>query len=819
MQAVPQPLSTVTSIAPVGLYLITEDTLGVSSLVSNTLQKFGATVEVLSTETLQSPDALDIAIADACQKWGTISGIVHLAPLTVTGVIKGAEKWRQYTQIQVKSLFQILQTCADNLQQGKSPCVLSASLLGGCFGRVDSCGSGSVSGGANTGLLKTLSYEWPQVQFRAVDCDSSQLPDAIAEQIIQEFLLPEGSIEVGYPQGQRTLFRTTAMPLNLGEKQLHPEANWVVLVSGGHRGITAEVMKALMVKGMTLIVVGRSPEPPEESPTTSGITDISHLRRILLEQARFEGNNPTPAQIEKILQSLLNARATRTTLQWFRQQGTVDYHAVDVKNPQWFGYLIDGIYARYGRLDAVIHGAGIIEDKLLIDKTPNSFERVFDTKADSAFTLSQHLRFDSLKLLVFFSSVAGRYGSRGQCDYAAANEVLNRLAWQLHWQYPSTRVVSINWGPWDNTGMASEGIKQQFRERGIVPIPLELGCQFFVKELLYGHKSDVEIIGGEGPWSEIDRVETPTMATIVDQNNSVSNNFPLLLGLPELQPNGTVTLQHTLSLSSDPYLSDHRLDGNPVLPATGGAEWLAEFVQAAWTEMIVGEIRDLKVMQGAVLPQDGKLPMLLRARASTHADSTSLQVVAELLDVNGKRPFYQATVCLQPQLSESPIESPESLISGKSFDPQVAYQDYLFHGSKFQLAISINCLSPEGIDAEVMPSQPSAFKANPSICGRWLFDPGLMDVAPQMAIVWARVLHNTTPLPSRFGRIVRYGSQPLTELLQLRLRVKEFTGHSLIYNAVFVDVCGDVRLEMLDIESTCSTALNRLAIDTYSKSV
>jgi len=168
--------------------------------------------------------------------------------------------------------------------------------------------------------------------------------------------------------------------------------------------------------------------------------------------------------------------------------------------------LIDDIYARYGRLDVVIHGAGIIEDKLITDKTFASFERVFDTKVDSTFILSRYLRPDSLKALVLFSSVAGRYGNRGQSDYAAANETINRLAWLFDQQWSNTRVVAINWGPWDTVGMASEEVKRQFRERGIVPIPLAAGRQFFIDELRYGRKGEVEVSAGEGPW-EADEVE------------------------------------------------------------------------------------------------------------------------------------------------------------------------------------------------------------------------------------------------------------------------------------------------------------------------
>uniref|UniRef100_A0ACD5GRN1 SDR family NAD(P)-dependent oxidoreductase n=1 Tax=Desertifilum tharense IPPAS B-1220 TaxID=1781255 RepID=A0ACD5GRN1_9CYAN len=254
---------------------------------------------------------------------------------------------------------------------------------------------------------------------------------------------------------------------------------------------------------MRLIVVGRSPEPPPESPATLGIEDIQQLRQILLTQARQAAHSPTPVQIETQIQQVWRDRAIRQNLQALRQFTPVDYRAVDVTQEEAFGGLIQEIYRQYGRLDAAIHGAGIIEDKLIVDKHPDSFDRVFNTKADSAFLLSRYLQPESLKLLVFFGSVAGRYGNRGQGDYAAANEVVNRLYLAVKPPLVLTaRVVAINWVLWDTTGMASEAVKQRFRERGIIPISLSAGCQFFLEEVCFGSREEVEIVAGEGPWSD-----------------------------------------------------------------------------------------------------------------------------------------------------------------------------------------------------------------------------------------------------------------------------------------------------------------------------
>ena len=504
MQAVQESLPLVRSqlIAPLtGLFVITEDQLSVAPHVANALQQRGARTAIIETAKLRSPEDLANVVAQQRQLHGSVSGIVHLAPLAAISMPDTLAEWQEYSQIHSKSLFQLLQLCATDLQkQGR---VLAASLLGGHFGRNGCGGLGLPTGGSSTGLLKTLFAEWSDIQVKAIDFDSNLSPADMAQHIINELLCCGGRIEVGYPQGKRTIFKIVSAPLKTTATppQLIPSKDWVVLVTGGAQGITAEIASELVIPGMTLIVVGRSPEPTQESSATVGITEIGGLRQVLLQQARLQGLSPTPMQIESQIKKLLRDRTIHQNLKQFRQAGIkVEYLSVDVRNSKEFGSLLDGIYVRHSRLDVVIHGAGIIEDKLIVDKTKDSFDRVFDTKVDSAFILNRHLRPDFLKAIVLFSSVAGRCGNRGQSDYAAANEIMNRLAWQMdrHWQ--NTRVVAINWGPWDTTGMASEEVKRQFRERGIIPIPLPGGRQFFADELRYGRKGEVEVIAGEGPW-------------------------------------------------------------------------------------------------------------------------------------------------------------------------------------------------------------------------------------------------------------------------------------------------------------------------------
>ena len=87
------------------------------------------------------------------------------------------------------------------------------------------------------------------------------------------------------------------------------------------------------------------------------------------------------------------------------------------------------------------------------------------TKLDGALNLIRLVRPDALKFTALFSSIAGRFGNVGQSDYAAANEILNKLAHWLDRRWPG-RVVSVIWGPWSGVGMVSQ-LESHLGRRGL----------------------------------------------------------------------------------------------------------------------------------------------------------------------------------------------------------------------------------------------------------------------------------------------------------------------------------------------------------------
>jgi NAD(P)-dependent dehydrogenase (short-subunit alcohol dehydrogenase family) len=518
-----------------------------------------------------------------------------------------------------------------------------------------------------------------------------------------------------------------------------------------------------------------------------------------------QGQPVSPAAVEKSYTRLLNAREIRHNLAAIRQAGArVHYHQVDVRDDLALGYLIEDIYDTHGRLDGVIHGAGVIDDKLIEDKSPDSFDRVLDTKVSGAFTLGWKLRFDSLRFLVLFSSVAGRFGNRGQSDYAAANEILNKLAVVLDRRCPG-RVVAIGWGPWRGAGMVSAEVERQFAERSVPLIDPQEGVRALDRELRLAGKGDVEVIIGKGPWEAVEAARP-----------SVPHGpFPLLDGVrSSAGGDGSIEVLHDLDPAIAPYLLDHQLDGCPVLPAAMALELMAEVVQHQWPGWKIIGAERFRVFKGIVL-HDGPRTVRVMARPQTQPSPERPEAVVhvEIQSPGASAPaHYRAWLRLarewadpppfrlpsDPDLEEFPVSADE------------AYRQLLFHGPRFRCIARIEGTSRRGMVADLVSSSPRACLACAGNA-EWLVDPIIVDSAFQLAIIWARVYWDMTALPSSFQGYSGYGSLS-GPALRCHFEVLSGSGLHCLRAAVrFFDPQGRLLGLLEGLECTCSKSLNRLA--------
>lgn len=369
--------------------------------------------------------------------------------------------------------------------------LINLTGLGGKFG-VDAADTASLTAAGTLGITKTFQRESPKTSVKNIDVDLGLDPQMLAGRILEELSAADDALEVGLTKSGRfrlRLFRDEPRP----DGALDIDREGVIVVTGGAYGVTAEVAKSLADRfACRLVLIGRSPLPSQETASTADL-DAGELRRYFIQSARQSGTKVLPAEIEKNIQRTLRNRQILANIDHCKEAGArVEYHTLDVRDAAAFGGLIDSLYEKHGRIDGVVHGAGVIEDKRIRDKTPESFANVFRTKVDSALTLVDRLKPETLKFLVFFSSVSGRFGNAGQADYSAANEFLNKLADWLDGRWPA-RVSAINWGPWDG-GMVTDELRRLYAQVGFELIPVPEGIEHFFNEIRRDHRRSSEIV-------------------------------------------------------------------------------------------------------------------------------------------------------------------------------------------------------------------------------------------------------------------------------------------------------------------------------------
>ncbi|MDR6320369.1 type I polyketide synthase [Actinoplanes couchii] len=317
-----------------------------------------------------------------------------------------------------------------------------------------------------------------------------------------------GPVVVGYTNGTRTTLRVSggslggAVDVGAACRDAGIGRESVVLLTGGARGITASVAGVLAgVAGCHLELVGRTPLGVEDlDPEVMAADSEPALRRLLV--ARGLRN---PAEIGAAARRLAAEREIRLTLQRLAgRAASVRYTPVDVRDPQAVALLMTDVHRRHGRLDTIVHGAGLCEDKLLAEKTPESFDRVFGTKVDGARAIAAAAP-PYLRQLILFGSVSGVFGNRGQCDYSAANDALDTLARSWHGRV-AERVLSVDWGPWapEAGGMVTPELAREYTRRGVDLIDPAHGVAALLAELAWGRPDQCQVGFLAGPVDNFD---------------------------------------------------------------------------------------------------------------------------------------------------------------------------------------------------------------------------------------------------------------------------------------------------------------------------
>jgi hypothetical protein len=426
---------------------------------------------------------------------------------------------------------------------------------------------------------------------------------------------------------------------------------------------------------------------------------------------------------------VLANREVAKTLATFAALGApATYLAVDVNDAATLSATLDEVRRTLGPIAGLVHGAGVLADKLVTDKTVDQWRSVYATKVKGLATLLACTKGDPLRLIVMFASVAGRCGNRGQSDYAVANEVLAKVAAREAATRPGCVVKALQWGPWEG-GMVTPELARQFQAMGVPLIPLDVGARMLVEEVA-DHTGRVEIVLGN----------EPVMGPLAGHG-------------PGADPAAAAhrkSLRVRVAPDSHAFLRDHTVANVPVIPMVLAMEWFARVARAARPDLHLAAIRDVKVLRGLKLDAfDAGEWFDVTAREIANGAGATLSL--ELKRVGGALHYTaQAAMTVQPPVAPRAPAAPETgAFAGPIYDGAV-----LFHGPAFQMLSDVS-VGDEGLVATVAGT--AALPWSPE---RWATDPGAFDGALQMALLWTRHALGKASIPMAVGELRTYGPGP-----------------------------------------------------------
>jgi polyketide synthase PksN len=299
-----------------------------------------------------------------------------------------------------------------------------------------------------SGMLRTASLENPGFIGQLIMAAPDTPVAGLAAQLRQDGR--SDGVLVRYEQGARQVLHWREVPSEGGAADVAFKDHGVYLITGG-------------LGGLGLLFAGE-------------IAKQASLAKVILT-----GRGPLDARKQAQLDTLA-ARA-----------GQVAYRQLDLEDPAQVTQLVAAIVAEHGRLDGIVHGAGMTADSFILQKSDAQLGAVLAPKVAGTVHLDQAAAGVDLDFFVLFSSVSSALGNVGQADYAAANGFMDHFAAYRNRLADSGqrrgRTVAINWPLWQEGGMRIDAASREllFQASGARPLRTGTGIAAFYRSLASSH--------------------------------------------------------------------------------------------------------------------------------------------------------------------------------------------------------------------------------------------------------------------------------------------------------------------------------------------
>ncbi|MEQ9258490.1 MAG: SDR family NAD(P)-dependent oxidoreductase [Roseovarius sp.] len=515
---------------------------------------------------------------------------------------------------------------------------------------------------------------------------------ALIDQLLEELLAEPANAIAAYRSGRRHEKTWAQAPLPAAERPAFKQGG-TYLVTGGLGGIGLSVARDLAETcAANIVLIVRRALPPREA----------------WEQVA-EGSGET-------------ARRIAALLELERLGGTVRLELADVCDIEQMRGAVARVRAEFGRIDGVIHAAGVIDDAPLLGKSTADVERVFDPKIHGLRVLDALFEDGALDLMLLFSSTSTATRPDGQIDYIAANEYLNAYAKSR--AGGQTRVLALNWGVWASVGMAARAVAAPAEAEQPDWQPAE------------GPLLEDAAQGPEGDWL--------ARLALTDKGHWVTN--------------------------------EHRIaDGTAILPGTGYLELAMEAYRASGGALPVA-LQDLVFLRPVAATQSGPVELRTRLERTSKALRLEMRSAAERQGRPGMVLNAEARIAPLPG---QPVPAPIDLAAIAARCPQRSIgmgaesftspqEAHLAFGPRWRVVTEAHIGTREGV---ARLSLPEPFASD--LAEGYLLHPALMDLATGWAIelvehytaesLWVPVAYESVtvhaPLPQHIASWVRLGAE------------------------------------------------------------
>lgn len=715
------------------------------------------------------------------------------------------ETWKKALEQRIELLFQLSKIIAPNAF------LISATRMGGLHGFMNPA---NPLGGVLSGFTKAYCRERRDALVKIVDFEAHADSEFVTNCLIQETLKDPASLEVGRESELR--FNIALLDQKFESKpELVFSEKSVFVVSGGTGGITRAVVEDLAKRSKgSFYLLSRTPLVELNDSDLQKIKkDRNGFREELIKRFASTGEKITPVQIEEKLALLERASSTMELMHQIQKYGgKAAYIKCDVTDQKSVSNAIKEIANSEERVDFFIHAAGLEKSRKLESKSLNEFRQVVEVKAIGFLNLFSGLEKANRRpgSVVFFSSIAGRFGNAGQVDYSAGNDFLSKMAYWLPVQYPSCQFVSLDWGAWAEIGMASRGSIPTVMERaGIEMLKPAQAAPIVGNELLAGHSGEVVVAGSLGL---LDRQKVKDLGLDVNAADAALRSgtpiYNMLSHLTGYESDSGITLEANLDPQEVRYLRDHSIKGTPVLPGVVGiegftkaAKYIASTLASENTGFEVERLENIEFLAPIKFFGNKSRKIIWKALAIRITDGLQVRVSLEsdierkIGKVEHTQHFRGLVYLTLKQVISPETATPPKWGKNKKVTAEEIYRLY-FHGPSFQVL-------------------EAAQRSGDSVLGRFnkkLFQmstdepelfttPLLIELCFQTAGLWEAGSTGTLGLPHSIGELKVYRKYVNGAAIYAEVKPKERDGQ-LYFDARVMDSKGNVYLDLTDYRTS-----------------